>query len=68
MPAATRARQAQDRVERQAGARRAGGEEQQRDLARRIESETEQEPDRVHVPGFGDRLGEAPEDPVHQSP
>ena len=55
-------RQAEDRGERQAGAGRARGQEEQRHLARGVEPEPEQEADRVHLPRPRDRPCEAAED------
>jgi hypothetical protein len=46
---------------------RATGEYEQADLGRGVEAEAEQQADRIHLPGLGDRLGRAAEDAVHQA-
>ena len=59
-------RQAEDRVPRQPRPRRARGQEEQRDLARRVEAQAEEDAERVHLPRLGHGVGEAPEQPVHE--
>jgi hypothetical protein len=60
-------RQTQDRVPRQSGSGRGASQDDQRDLGGRVEPEPEQHSDGVHLRWLGNRLGQVPEQTVHQT-
>ena len=68
MPAANRTGERQDRVEGQATDDSCPGQNQERDLGRRVEPKAEEKADRVHLPRRIDPSGQGAEKSHHQTP
>ena len=67
MPGGKEHRQGQDSPEGQAAGHGVPGQHQESHFGGRVEAQSEEHPDRVHLPRLVDPLGVAAEEPVHEA-